>query len=71
MPHGKICYLEIPANRAEYESPAGSSMPLEPGEVSIAQFRRWRNDKPPRDCTFEQLEVVAPHELREIFALGR
>jgi ATP-dependent DNA ligase len=36
-----------------------------------AQFRRWRDDKKPRDCTFEQLEVVAPHELKEIFAVGR
>jgi ATP-dependent DNA ligase len=34
-----------------------------------AQFRRWRDDKQPRDCTFEQLEVVAPHELAEIFAI--
>jgi ATP-dependent DNA ligase len=33
-----------------------------------AQFRRWRPDKPPRDCTYDQLEVVAPHELAEIFA---
>src|SRR5690349_3539716 len=36
-----------------------------------AQFRRWRTDKAPRDCTFEQLEVVPPQELREIFATGR
>jgi ATP-dependent DNA ligase len=36
-----------------------------------AQFRRWRQDKPPRDCTFAQLEVVPPHELEEIFAGGR
>jgi ATP-dependent DNA ligase len=36
-----------------------------------AQFRRWRQDKRPRDCTFEQLEVVPPHELAEIFAVGR
>jgi ATP-dependent DNA ligase len=36
-----------------------------------AQFRRWRPDKPPKDCTFEQLEVVAPHELASIFAAGR
>lgn len=35
-----------------------------------AQFRRWRTDKPPRDCTYAQLEVVAPHELSEIFAHG-
>jgi len=32
-----------------------------------AQFRRWRQDKPTRACTFEQLEVVAPHELASIF----
>jgi ATP-dependent DNA ligase len=35
-----------------------------------AQFRRWRTDKPPRDCTFSQLEVVAPEELATIFAKG-
>jgi ATP-dependent DNA ligase len=32
-----------------------------------AQFRRWRTDKKPKDCTYEQLEVVPPHELSEIF----
>ena len=36
-----------------------------------AQFRRWRSDKKPRDCTYEQLEVVPPQELKEIFATGR
>jgi ATP-dependent DNA ligase len=36
-----------------------------------AQFRRWRTDKRPSDCTFAQLEVVAPHELAAIFATGR
>jgi ATP-dependent DNA ligase len=36
-----------------------------------AQFRRWRTDKKPNDCTFEQLEVVPPHELAAIFAAGR
>jgi ATP-dependent DNA ligase len=34
----------------------------------MAQFRRWRTDKKPRDCTYEQLEVIPPHELRAIFA---
>ena len=33
-----------------------------------AQFRRWRSDKRPRDCTYAQLEVVPPHELAQIFA---
>ena len=36
-----------------------------------AQFRRWRTDKKPSDCTYEQLEVVPPHELAMIFAGGR
>lgn len=33
----------------------------------MAQFRRWRLDKSPAQCTYAQLEVVAPSELREIF----
>src|SRR5262245_14811712 len=33
-----------------------------------AQFRRWRMDKRPKDCTYAQLEVVPPYELAEIFA---
>jgi ATP-dependent DNA ligase len=33
-----------------------------------AQFRRWRPDKSPGDCTFAQLEVVPPQELAAIFA---
>jgi ATP-dependent DNA ligase len=36
-----------------------------------AQFRRWRTDKKPTDCTFAQLEAVPPHELETIFATGR
>jgi len=37
----------------------------------MAQFRRWRIDKKPADCTFEQLEVVPPHELMAIFSSNR
>ncbi|RZU41840.1 ATP-dependent DNA ligase [Edaphobacter modestus] len=37
----------------------------------MAQFRHWRTDKPPAECTYAQLEVVAPHELAAIFATGR
>jgi len=37
----------------------------------IAQFRRWRMDKTPRDCTYAQLEVIAPQELQEIFGSSR
>ena len=36
-----------------------------------AQFRRWRTDKQPSDCTYDQLEVVAPEELAVIFAAAR
>jgi ATP-dependent DNA ligase len=36
-----------------------------------AQFRRWRPDKKPSDCTYTQLEVVPPQELAAIFARGR
>jgi ATP-dependent DNA ligase len=37
----------------------------------MAQFRRWRTDKKPSDCTYAQLEVVPPQELMEIFSSGR
>jgi ATP-dependent DNA ligase len=36
-----------------------------------AQFRRWRTDKKPKDCTYEQLEVVPPHEIELIFSGGK
>jgi ATP-dependent DNA ligase len=37
----------------------------------MAQFRRWRVDKRPSDCTYAQLEVVPPQELMAIFPTGR
>jgi ATP-dependent DNA ligase len=36
-----------------------------------AQFRRWRKDKKPTDCTYAQLEIVPPQELAAIFPSGR
>jgi ATP-dependent DNA ligase len=33
----------------------------------LAHFRRWRPDKSPSSCTYEQLEVVPPQELMSIF----
>ncbi len=30
-------------------------------------FVRWRPDKAPTDCRYDQLEVTAPYELQEIF----
>lgn len=32
-----------------------------------ATFRRWRNDKPPAECTFDQLDATVPFELRQVF----
>ncbi|MDQ7830057.1 MAG: ATP-dependent DNA ligase [Armatimonadota bacterium] len=34
------------------------------------QFLRWRPDKRPGECTYDQLEVAPPYELRRIFGLG-
>lgn len=37
-----------------------------------AQFVRWRPDKRPIDCRYDQLEATAPYELRKVFgAAGR
>jgi len=33
-----------------------------------AIFLRWRPDKPPRDCRYDQLEVSKPYELEKVFA---
>ena len=32
-------------------------------------FVRWRFDKPPEACRYDQLEVVAPYALKKIFAV--
>jgi ATP-dependent DNA ligase len=34
-----------------------------------ATFRRWRHDKPPRECTFAQVEEIVPSELKDIFGV--
>ncbi len=31
-------------------------------------FKRWRPDKPPADCRYDQLDVTPPAELEQIFA---
>ena len=35
-----------------------------------ALFLRWRPDKQPRDCRYDQLEVTRPYELERIFSSG-
>jgi ATP-dependent DNA ligase len=34
-------------------------------------FLRWRPDKRPRDCRYDQLEVTAPYELERVFGETR
>ena len=37
-----------------------------------AVFLRWRPDKQPADCRYDQLEVTTPYELAKVFgAAGR
>jgi ATP-dependent DNA ligase len=33
-----------------------------------ATFLRWRPDKAPRECSYDQLETVRPFEFGEIFS---
>jgi len=33
-------------------------------------FLRWRPDKPPEDCRYDQLEVAKAYELEKVFATG-
>ena len=34
-----------------------------------AVFLRWRPDKPPQECRYDQLEVATPFELEKVFGL--
>jgi len=34
-------------------------------------FLRWRPDKEPESCRYDQLEVTAPYELEKVFGAGR
>jgi ATP-dependent DNA ligase len=34
-----------------------------------ATFLRWRPDKPPEECRYDQLEVTAAYELEKVFGL--
>jgi ATP-dependent DNA ligase len=36
-----------------------------------AVFLRWRPDKPPADCRYDQLEVTTAYELEKVFGAGR
>jgi ATP-dependent DNA ligase len=36
-----------------------------------AIFLRWRPDKPPRECRYDQLQVTRAYELEKVFGAGR
>jgi ATP-dependent DNA ligase len=36
-----------------------------------AVFQRWRPDKPPRECSYDQLEVTPAYELEKVFGAAR
>ena len=36
-----------------------------------AVFQRWRPDKPPADCRYDQLEVTTAYELEKVFGAAR
>jgi ATP-dependent DNA ligase len=36
-----------------------------------AVFQRWRTDKRPADCRYDQLEVTTPYELGKVFGAAR
>jgi ATP-dependent DNA ligase len=36
-----------------------------------AVFERWRTDKRPTDCRYDQLEVTTPYELEKVFGAGK
>jgi len=36
-----------------------------------ATFLRWRPDKRPSDCRYDQLEVTTPYELEKVFGVAR
>jgi ATP-dependent DNA ligase len=35
-----------------------------------ATFQRWRLDKGPQDCRYDQLEITTPYELAKVFGAG-
>jgi ATP-dependent DNA ligase len=36
-----------------------------------AIFQRWRPDKRPADCRYDQLEVTTPYELEKVFGIWK
>jgi hypothetical protein len=41
-----------------------------PHDDYVATFLRWRPDKQPPDCRYDQLEVTPPYQLDRVFSTG-
>ena len=39
--------------------------------LALVVFARWRPDRQPPDCRYDQLEVTTPYELERVFGAGR
>ena len=53
---------------------AGGRGPLRPGGPPLqhtAQFQRWRPDRDPRSCTYDQLEEAVGYDLADVLATPR
>jgi ATP-dependent DNA ligase len=83
-PAGQAPAMRVPGARSRWNAGKDLSFePLRPELVveaayehlqgdrlrHTAQFRRWRPDRQPASCTYEQLEAVAPAELAEVFGV--
>jgi len=56
---------------------AGARLRVEVRHLQGNRFRhaanvslRWRPDKPPEECRYDQLEVTKPYELESVFSSG-
>ena len=54
-----------PAPSASSRSPTTTSRAT--GSATRTTFVRWRPDKPPEDCRYDQLETTTPYLLSEVF----
>ena len=69
----KPSFQEIILRLQQYWSDKGCAL-LQPYDMEVgagtshtATFLRWRDDKPPAECTYDQIDVTPAYELAKIF----
>ena len=65
----RTCRGSRSGRSASPRSPTTTSRAI--GSATATTFKRWRPDKPPEACRYDQLEETAPFELAEIFGASR